>query len=107
MTLLMDLACALSIQVGNDLFNDVGDAMRGNDGQDRLGPRRVTAAGLASPHKVKRAAVCSFVAALLLGVYLLLSGAGRFSRFGWPLFSLAEPIRVARGRFPIRPGAMC
>jgi 1,4-dihydroxy-2-naphthoate octaprenyltransferase len=52
--LVVTLLCALSIQVGTNLFNDVGDALRGNDGPDRVGPQRVTAAGLASPRQVGR-----------------------------------------------------
>jgi len=79
--LLATLLCALSIQVGTNLFNDVGDAVRGNDGPDRVGPKRVTAAGLASPRQVKGAAVASFAVALLLGAYLVLAG-------GWPILAL-------------------
>ena len=81
MTLLATLLCALSIQIGTNLFNDVGDAMRGNDGPDRIGPQRVTAAGLASPRQVRWAAILSFAVALLLGGYLVLVG-------GWPILAL-------------------
>ena len=75
------LLCALSIQVGTNLFNDVGDAVRGNDGPDRVGPQRVTAAGLASPRQVERAAIVSFAFAVLSGGYLVLVG-------GWPILAL-------------------
>lgn len=75
------LSCALSIQVGTNLFNDVGDAVRGNDGPDRVGPQRVTAAGLASPRQVERAAIVSFAFAVLSGGYLVLVG-------GWPILAL-------------------
>ena len=71
---LLTLACAVLIQVGTNLFNDVGDAVRGNDGPDRLGPMRVTAAGLATPRQVRRAAVLSFTLALLFGAYLVSVG---------------------------------
>lgn len=80
-TLAVTLLCALSIQVGTNLFNDVGDAVRGNDGPDRVGPQRVTAAGLASPQQVKGAAIGSFAAAFLLGGYLVMVG-------GWPILVL-------------------
>lgn len=46
------LSCALCIQAGTNLFNDAGDALRGNDGPGRLGPQRVTASGLASADQV-------------------------------------------------------
>lgn len=72
------LTCALAIQVGTNLFNDVGDAARGNDGPERLGPPRVTASGLASPAQVGRAAGASFAVALALGTYLVWFG-------GWPI----------------------
>ena len=81
LTLVVTLSCALAIQMGTNLFNDVGDAMRGNDGPDRVGPRRATAAGLATPSQVRRAAVFSFVVAMSLGAYLVLVG-------GWPILLL-------------------
>jgi len=80
-TFLATLLCALSIQVGTNLFNDVGDAARGNDGPDRIGPQRVTAAGLASPRQVKHAAIYSYAVALLLGGYLVSVG-------GWAILAL-------------------
>jgi len=79
--LLSALLCALLIQVGTNLFNDVGDAVRGNDGPDREGPLRVTAAGLAAPQQVRHAAICCFAAALLPGAYLVSAG-------GWPILAL-------------------
>ena len=76
--LVVALLCALLIQAGTNLFNDVGDALRGNDGPTRLGPVRVTAAGLATPGQVRRAALATFLAALLGGLYLVWYG-------GWPI----------------------
>ncbi|MDY0011874.1 MAG: 1,4-dihydroxy-2-naphthoate octaprenyltransferase [Rhodocyclaceae bacterium] len=73
------LLCALLIQAGTNLYNDAGDFLRGNDGPTRLGPARVTAAGLATPSQVRRAAALTFGAALLGGVYLVALG-------GWPIF---------------------
>lgn len=75
------LACALLIQAGTNLFNDVYDAVRGNDGPDRLGPPRVTASGLASPQQVKRAAWILFGSALAGGLYLVFVG-------GWPILAI-------------------
>ena len=79
--LVVTLLCSLAIQVGTNLFNDVGDAERGNDGPDRFGPQRVTAAGLASPSQVRVSAISCFVLALLLGAYLVSIG-------GWPIVLL-------------------
>lgn len=79
--LVVALLCALLIQAGTNLFNDVGDALRGNDGPTRLGPARVTAAGLATPGQVRRAALATFLAALLGGLYLVAVG-------GWPILAI-------------------
>lgn len=72
------LICALLIQAGTNLYNDAGDFLRGNDGPTRLGPVRVTAAGLATPNQVRRAAALTFGAAFLGGIYLVAHG-------GWPI----------------------
>ncbi len=79
--LLIALLCALLIQAGTNLFNDVGDALRGNDGPTRLGPARVTASGLATPGQVRRAALATFLAALIGGIYLVVVG-------GWPILAI-------------------
>ena len=76
--LLLALACALLIQVGTNLHNDVADFERGTDRPDRVGPLRVTAAGWVQPDSVRRAARSSFALALLLGLYLVGQG-------GWPI----------------------
>ena len=72
------LACALLIQVGTNLHNDVADFERGTDRPDRVGPLRVTAAGWVQPGSVRMAARASFGLALLLGLYLVVEG-------GWPI----------------------
>ena len=72
------LACALLIQVGTNLHNDVADFERGTDRSDRVGPLRVTAAGWVQPGSVRMAARASFGLALLLGLYLVVEG-------GWPI----------------------
>ena len=50
------LAClltALLLQIGSNLANDVFDFERGTDTPERLGPVRVTQAGLLTPSQVK------------------------------------------------------
>lgn len=80
-TFLVTLACALLIQAGTNLFNDATDGEGGNDGPDRLGPLRVTAAGLATPGQVRRAAGLCFALALIGGIYLVAEG-------GWPILAI-------------------
>lgn len=77
--LLAAITCALLIQIGTNLHNDVVDFERGNDRPDRIGPLRVTAAGWVSPRNMHRATTWTFGLAALLGLYLVTLG-------GWPIF---------------------
>ncbi|MBB1508643.1 1,4-dihydroxy-2-naphthoate polyprenyltransferase [Tessaracoccus sp. MC1756] len=61
------LVVALALQVGVNYANDYSDGVRGTD-DDRVGPTRITASGLASPAAVKRAAFLSFGVAALAGL---------------------------------------
>jgi 1,4-dihydroxy-2-naphthoate octaprenyltransferase len=97
------LACALLIQIGTNLHNDVADFLRGNDGAGRIGPLRVTAAGWVQPATMRRASFGCFAAALLLGVYLVDVG-------GWPILliglaSLAAGYGYSGGPRPISHSA--
>jgi 1,4-dihydroxy-2-naphthoate octaprenyltransferase len=72
--LALTLACALLIQAGTNLFNDVADFERGNDRADRVGPARVTASGWATPAQVRRAALLAFGGAAVCGAALVAVG---------------------------------
>ena len=61
------LIVALALQVGVNYANDYSDGIRGTD-DDRVGPVRITASGLASPGAVKRAAFLSFAVAAVAGL---------------------------------------
>ncbi|MEW6164754.1 MAG: 1,4-dihydroxy-2-naphthoate octaprenyltransferase [Pseudomonadota bacterium] len=96
---LATLLAALLIQIGTNLHNDAADHERGNDGADRLGPLRVTAAGWASAAAVRAASHLAFAAAFGLGVWLAVVG-------GWPivaigLASLAAGLAYSGGPRPI------
>ena len=62
---------AIFIQIGTNLANDYSDARRGADTVDRLGPVRVTAAGLVAPKRVLYATWIAFGVAALAGLYLV------------------------------------
>ena len=69
-TFLAALIGAIFIQIGTNLANDYSDAKRGTDTEDRLGPVRVTASGLAAPKRVLYATWAAFAVASLAGLYL-------------------------------------
>jgi 1,4-dihydroxy-2-naphthoate octaprenyltransferase len=58
------------IQIGTNLANDYSDAHRGADTVERLGPVRVTAAGLVAPRRVLVATWLAFAVAVAAGIYL-------------------------------------
>jgi 1,4-dihydroxy-2-naphthoate polyprenyltransferase len=64
------LVVALALQVGVNYANDYSDGLRGADTPARLGPTRLTAAGLAAPAQVKRAAGVAFGVAAAAGLAL-------------------------------------
>lgn len=64
------LVGSIFIQIGTNLVNDYSDAKRGADSVDRLGPVRVTAAGLVAPRSVLAATWVAFAVAVAAGVYL-------------------------------------
>ena len=68
------LSSALAIQVGTNFFNDAIDFRKGADTPDRVGPTRITQAGLRSEAQVLRAAWISFAVAVLFGAVLVVEG---------------------------------
>lgn len=93
------LTGALLIQVGTNLANDYYDFIRGADTSERVGPLRVTSAGLLSPERVKRGMLISFGLAILVGIYLVAVG-------GWPvvvigLSSIAAGYVYTGGPYPL------
>lgn len=86
--LLAALLAALLIQIGTNLANDVFDFERGADTDERLGPPRVTHAGLLAPRDVRLGMVATFGAAALLGLYLAWVG-------GWPIIAIGTASIIA------------
>jgi 1,4-dihydroxy-2-naphthoate octaprenyltransferase len=79
---------ALLIQIGTNLYNDVGDYERGADRSERLGPPRAVSSGWLTPSEVRSAVSFVFGAAVLVGAWLVWYG-------GWPIFALGVASVVA------------
>ena len=95
----MTLLAAVLIQIGANFANDVFDFQKGADRDDRLGPTRVTQAGLISPEKMKKAMWQTLVLAICVGFYLAYIG-------GWPiviigLASITAGIAYTGGPYPL------
>jgi 1,4-dihydroxy-2-naphthoate polyprenyltransferase len=65
------LKVAVWLQVGVNYANDYSDGVKGTD-ENRIGPTRLVASGLASAKAVKSAAFISFAIASIAGVWLSL-----------------------------------
>ena len=93
------LGAALLLQIGSNLANDVFDFERGTDTPERLGPTRVTQAGLLTPRQVKIGMGLVFGLAAVLGLYLAWLG-------GWPIIAIGmaailAAIAYTGGPFPL------
>jgi 1,4-dihydroxy-2-naphthoate octaprenyltransferase len=92
------LLAALLIQIGSNFANDLGDFYRGADRRGRVGPTRVTTAGLLSPRQVQAGMAVVFGLAALCGLYLIWRG-------GWPILligalSIAAAVAYTMGPIP-------
>lgn len=90
---------ASAIQVGTNFANDVFDAEKGADTEERVGPTRAVQAGLLDGRAMKIGMAVAFGAATLTGVYLA-------SVAGWPIVvigvaSIASGIAYTGGPFPL------
>ena len=66
------LIVSLSLQVGVNYANDYSDGIKGTD-DNRVGPTRLVASGLASAKSVKQAAFIAFAISAVVGLVLALS----------------------------------
>ena len=93
------LVGALLIQIATNLANDYFDHARGTDTDERLGPVRVTQAGLLSPEAVLRGTWITLALAVLVGGYLVWVGGLPILVIG--LVSLACAVAYTGGPFPL------
>ena len=93
------LVGALLIQIGTNLANDYFDFKKGADTHERLGPLRVTQAGLLSETAVRNTMIGTFGLAALVGTYLVAVG-------GWPIavigiLSIMSGVAYTGGPYPL------
>lgn len=91
--------CALALQVGSNLANDLFDFLRGADTEERLGPLRVTQAGLLSQSEMVIGMTVVFCAAVLSGIYLVFRGGWIIGLLG--LLAIASAILYTAGPYPL------
>ena len=82
------LVASIAIQIATNLFNDAADGARGHDGPGRLGPQRVTAAGLIPGGDVTRAALLMVAVAGAAGLIATAYG-------GWPILAIGVLSLIA------------
>ena len=90
---------ALLIQIATNLANDYYDFVKGGDTAERLGPVRVTQAGMLAPEAVRRGMMVALGLALVTGIYLA-------SVAGWPvvvigLVSMLMGVCYTGGPYPL------
>lgn len=95
----LTLISALCIQMGTNLANDYFDFKKGADTEDRLGPTRVTQAGLISPNQVKWGFISLFGIAVLSAVYLMFRGGAPIVIIGF--LSVLFGILYTGGPYPL------
>jgi 1,4-dihydroxy-2-naphthoate octaprenyltransferase len=89
---------ALLLQIGANLANDVFDFEKGADQHNRLGPLRVTQAGLLSPKEVKTGMWISFGLAAVCGIYMTLVSGWLIVLIGF--LAILAAIAYTGGPFP-------
>lgn len=98
-SLIAALLGAIFIQIGTNFANDLFDFKKSVDTADRLGPLRVTQAGLVTPTQMRNATVLAFGIAFAIGIYLVYRG-------GWPivaigLLSILFGVLYTGGPYPL------
>jgi len=68
----LTLLTTLLLQILSNFANDYGDAKKGADNADRIGPERAIQSGLISPKDMLRAIIITALLALISGIFLLL-----------------------------------
>lgn len=96
---LLTMLAALLMQIASNLANDYLDSSYGVDTDKRLGPTRVTHAGLISEHAMKKALILVMGLAFMIGLYLIWVGGSIIMVVG--LLSLYFAYGYTGGPYPL------
>lgn len=89
---------ALAIQVAANYTNDLSDARKGADTEQRIGPQRMVASGVISERQMALATVAAFAAASVAGVYLIVEAGWVIAVVG--ITSIAATVGYVGGPRP-------
>lgn len=93
---------AVAIQIATNLFNDAQDFVNGTDTAHRIGPQRITQAGLASVSQTRMAAFTFIGVATICGSFLIWQGGWLIGFLG--VLALACAYGYSHGPCPISRG---
>ncbi len=89
------LLTALLLQVLSNFANDYGDAQKGTDNADRVGPTRAVQSGVLSLAQMKKAMVLMVVLAFLSGVALVFFASQSLPSGSWVFFLVMGLLSIA------------
>ncbi len=93
------LAASFLIQIGTNLVNDAMDFKKGADTNERIGPQRITRAGILSGTQVMLLATVFFIGAVVFGLPLVLEGGKPIVLIG--ILSVMMGYAYTAGPFPL------
>tara|TARA_B100000686_G_C16652581_1_gene896394 strand:+ start:104 stop:1036 length:933 start_codon:yes stop_codon:yes gene_type:complete len=98
------LLVAFFIQIGTNFANDLFDFKKGADTEERLGPLRVTSAGLVTPRQITIACALAMSLAFLCGLFLVYSTSWLLLIVG--IVSILSGLAYTGGPFPLAYNAL-
>jgi len=90
------LLAALLLQIASNFANDLGDFKKGTDTPERVGPLRVTTAGLIREGEIKAGLLVVLGLAAICGIYLIVVG-------GWPILAVGVLSMIAAVAYTYGP----
>lgn len=95
----LTLLASMFIQIGTNFVNDAVDFQKGADTEKRIGPQRMTQAGVFTPKQVLWMGSICFLLAIVCGVPLVLLGGSTILLIG--LISVLMGYAYTAGPFPL------